>query len=96
MPAERNLLGLQRRLLAALQEPIFGDSRSRSELPDRAGAVSEAFIQTANDLIAPSPTLQPVERLELYHRQYWYRLLDSIAEDFMGCNCCWAGRPSGG
>jgi hypothetical protein len=26
--------------------------------------------------------LAPVERLELYHRQYWYRLLDSLAEDF--------------
>jgi hypothetical protein len=26
--------------------------------------------------------VQPEERLELYHRQYWYRLLDSIEEDF--------------
>jgi len=68
--------------MTVLREPIYGDSRARSELAPRRGAVSAAFVSTANGLIAPSATLQPIERLELYHRQYWYRLLDSIAEDF--------------
>lgn len=68
--------------MAALREPIFGDSRSRTELPPREGDVSGDFARTAGELIAPSATLAPAERLELYHRQYWYRLLDSIAEDF--------------
>ena len=84
MPADRNLLGLQRRFMAALREPIFDESRGRSDLPPRNGAVSAAFVDTAEALIAPSATMEPVERLELYHRQYWYRLLDSIAEDFPG------------
>jgi hypothetical protein len=66
----------------ALVEPIYGDSRIRSDLPPRGGAVSADFLATARDLIAPSPTLSSTERLELYHRQYWYRLLDSLAEDF--------------
>jgi hypothetical protein len=70
--------------MAALREPIFGDSRSRSELPPREGDVSATFTRTADALITPSATLAPVERLELYHRQYWYRLLDSLAEDFPG------------
>jgi hypothetical protein len=82
MGSEGTLLGLQRRFMAALTEPIYGDSRERSQLPPRPGDVSEAFAETATTLITPSPTLQPVERLELYHRQYWYRLLDSLAEDF--------------
>jgi hypothetical protein len=83
VPAELDdLLGLQRRFLAALGEPVFGDSRERTDLPPRAGEVSAAFAATAADLLTPSPTLAPVERLELYHRQYWYRLLDSIADDF--------------
>lgn len=82
MQAETNLLGLQRRFVAALREPIFGDSRERSELPPRDGDVSAVFVRTADELITPSMTLAPTERLELYHRQYWYRLLDSIAEDF--------------
>ncbi len=82
MPPDPNLLFLQRRFLACLQEPIFGESRARSALPPREGTVSRGFVQAAEALIAPSKTLRPVERLELYHRQYWYRLLDSIAEDF--------------
>jgi hypothetical protein len=82
MRAEADLLTLQRRFMAALGEPIYGDSRARSELPARSGEVSAVFTRTADDLITPSALLAPVERLELYHRQYWYRLLDSIAEDF--------------
>jgi hypothetical protein len=82
--AEPRLLSLQRRFMAALREPIFEDSRERSELPPRAGAVSEEFTRTAEALITPSAMLKPVERLELYHPQYWYRLLESIAEDFTG------------
>ncbi len=82
MQAESRLLTLQRHVLTALLEPIYGDSRSRSALPPREGGVSDRFVATANRYITPSATLKPVERLELYHRQYWYRLLDSIAEDF--------------
>jgi hypothetical protein len=77
-----DLLTLQRRVLAALQEPIVGDSRRRSELPARALSLSEDFARTARDYITPSATLRPDERLELYHRQYWYRLLESLDEDF--------------
>jgi hypothetical protein len=82
MRGDAGLLTLQRRFMAALREPIYGQSRARSELPERSGDVSAAFVRTAEELITPSARLAPVERLELYHRQYWYRLLDSIAEDF--------------
>jgi hypothetical protein len=82
MQVDTELLELQRRFMTALREPIYGDSRERSELPVRSGEVSSTFVATAEALIAPSATLEPTERLELYHRQYWYRLLDSIAEDF--------------
>jgi hypothetical protein len=82
MRGDAGLLSLQRRFMAALREPIYGQSRARSELPERSGDVSVAFTRTAEELITPSAMLAPIERLELYHRQYWYRLLDSIAEDF--------------
>ncbi|MBI5505172.1 MAG: putative DNA-binding domain-containing protein [Deltaproteobacteria bacterium] len=82
MRAECELLTLQRRFMTVLREPIFDESRARSELPRRRGSVSARFVETAGDLLTPSVALRPVERLELYHRQYWYRLLDSIAEDF--------------
>jgi hypothetical protein len=77
-----DLYAMQVRFMAALREPIVGESRSRSELPERPLRLSPDFRRTASDLISPSATLEPVERLELYHRQYWYRLLDSLAEDF--------------
>lgn len=79
---ETNLYNTQRQFFAALKEPIFAESRDRTDLPARQGQVSQNFIATAQKLIRPSAALRPVERLELYHRQYWYRLLDSIAEDF--------------
>lgn len=82
MPSEIDLLSMQRDFLRALREPIFGESRVATALARRAGKNSDAFRLTANRHLRPSATLQPVERLELYHRQYWYRLLDSLAEDF--------------
>src|SRR5260370_32290524 len=33
---------------------------------------------------SPSATLSSVERLEIYNRQYWFRLYDSFEEDFPG------------
>ena len=35
-------------------------------------------------LVKPSRTLQPLERVEIYNRMYWFRLLDSLAQDFPG------------
>lgn len=32
--------------------------------------------------IAPSPTLAPHQRIELYHQQYWWRLLNTLQESF--------------
>lgn len=32
--------------------------------------------------IAPSPTLEPYRRIELYHQQYWWRLLNILQESF--------------
>jgi hypothetical protein len=34
--------------------------------------------------LKPNGGLSSLERLEIYHRQYWHRLLDSLAEDFPG------------
>ena len=82
MPDNSELLQMQRHFMAALREPIYAESRSKTALPAREGQNSSGFTKTAKEYLTPSATLSPVERLELYHRQYWYRLLDSIAEDF--------------
>ena len=51
-------------------------------LAARRGEPSASFVATATRHLSPSATLDPVERLDLYHRQYWYRVLDSLQEDF--------------
>lgn len=44
----------------------------------------EEFNQAAEQLFKPSWSLSSVDRLEIYNRQYWYRVLDSMLDDFPG------------
>ena len=37
-----------------------------------------------SSFIKPNPRLTSFERLEIYNRQYWFRILDCIGEDFPG------------
>lgn len=36
----------------------------------------------AAEHIAPSPTLQSIERIQIYNQQYWWRLLNTLHESF--------------
>jgi len=53
-----------------------------------AGAVMSPFHASisaeAKQLVKPNDRLTSTERLNIYHRQYWYRILDSFNEDFPG------------
>jgi hypothetical protein len=44
----------------------------------------EEFNKAANELFKPSWSLSSIDRLEVYNRQYWYRVLDSMLDDFPG------------
>jgi hypothetical protein len=59
---------------------LRGDSRERTDGP-RAWDGLAGFVATAEALLTPSAALDPVARLELYHRQCRYAA-DSLAEDF--------------
>lgn len=74
----------QREFFGALLMPLRGTSRASTELPPSEEPHDSAFIATADRLLRHSPTLEPAECLELYHRQYWFRILDSLEEDFPG------------
>lgn len=76
------LLATQRRFLGALLEPLSGENRDLAELPPGPAAPSDAFHATADELLHSTPEVHARERLGLYHRQYWFRLIDSLAEDF--------------
>ncbi len=78
----RPLEQIQREFFAALQMPLRGRSRASTELAPVEEGHSLEFLAKAEELLRHGPNLQPAESLELYHRQYWFRILDSIAEDF--------------
>src|SRR3954469_2873375 len=73
------LLKLQRTMARAVMQPLTADERSQRTAPD--GSAMRAY---ASRFIKPNDRLTSVERLEIYNRQYWFRLLSSMAEDFPG------------
>jgi hypothetical protein len=73
---------LQREFFAALRMPLRGTSRRSTSLPPCEDGHAPEFLATAERLMLPGDNLSSAERLELYHRQYWFRVLDSLADDF--------------
>ncbi|HEV2276583.1 MAG TPA: putative DNA-binding domain-containing protein [Acidobacteriaceae bacterium] len=70
---------IQRRMAAAVMHPL-----TRAEtMPRRRrdGALNHA---EAEAIIRPNDRLTSFERLEIYNRQYWFRLYTSFEEDFPG------------
>ena len=39
-------------------------------------------LQEASHFIAPSKALNPLERIQIYHQQYWWRLLKCLQQNF--------------
>jgi len=78
----RPLDEIQREFFSAVQMPLRGRSRESTELAPNDEGHSPVFFAIADELMKPGSNLSSAERLELYHRQYWFRLLDSVAEDF--------------
>jgi len=74
-----NLDQIQRQMLHAVQQPLTADEQSRSH--DLNG---RSMAEIAAGIIKPNDRLTSFERLEIYNRQYWFRLLSSMAEDFTG------------
>ena len=52
-----------------ISQPMQEDSK----LPD---------VKEASHYLLPSPTLEPKRRIEIYHQQYWWRLLRILQENF--------------
>ncbi len=76
-PQSMSLAELQRQMAAAVMMPLTADEDMRAQAPD-----GRPMAAVAAGFIAPNSLLTPFERLEIYNRQYWYRVLDALAEDF--------------
>jgi hypothetical protein len=73
------LLELQRRMAAAVMLPLTGTDTMQRKTRDGRSMKAEAAA-----FIKPNDRLTSFERLEIYNRQYWFRILSAFAEDFPG------------
>ena len=74
-----SLLSLQRRMARAVMAPLTPNARMRRLAPD-----GRPMHRVAAGFIKPNDRLTSFERLEIYNRQYWFRILSGFAEDFPG------------
>ena len=73
------LLEIQRRVAAAILHPL-----TKAETMPRRRRDGASNAHEAEALIKPNDRLNSFERLEIYNRQYWFRLYSSFEEDFPG------------
>ncbi|MBI3875730.1 MAG: hypothetical protein HY300_07170 [Verrucomicrobia bacterium] len=48
----------------------------------------------AHGFIKPNDRLASFERLEIYNRQYWVRVMECLHEDYLGVHSCSANGAS--
>ncbi|MFT3782302.1 MAG: DNA-binding domain-containing protein [Nibricoccus sp.] len=75
----RDLGSWQRTMHAAITRPL-----AKGDLAERRWFDGSSSARAMAKLVKPSRTLRPIERVEIYNRMYWFRLLDSLGQDFPG------------
>jgi len=73
------LAEIQRRMAAAVMHPL-----TRAETMPRRRRNGVSNQAEAESIIRPNDRLTSFERLEIYNRQYWFRLYTCFEEDFPG------------
>jgi hypothetical protein len=74
-----SLLSLQRTMARAVMQPLTASEKMRKVAPN-----GEPMARHAARFIKPNDRLTSFERLEIYNRQYWFRLMAGLMEDFPG------------
>ena len=75
------LAAAQALMVANITRPLVTDENDHHE---PKSIRDEQFDNAANQLFKPSWSLTSIDRMEIYNRQYWYRVLDSMLDDFPG------------
>jgi hypothetical protein len=70
---------LQHRMAKAVMQPLTSREQMR-----RRNSAGQSNAAEADQFIRPNDRLTSFERLEIYNRQYWFRLFSSFEEDFPG------------
>lgn len=74
-----NLDRIQRNMFDAVRQPLTASEGMRQRTSD-----GRSLRRIAEEIIKPNDRLTSFERLEIYNRQYWFRVLAALAEDFEG------------
>jgi hypothetical protein len=74
-----NLSDIQRLMAQSIMRPLTDDDRMQTEW-----TTGKSTEEIAASFIKPNDRLTSFERLEIYNRQYWFRLLDCLYEDYPG------------
>ncbi len=73
------LLELQRKMATAVMQPLTKNYTMRKKT-----AAGKSMHSEAASFIKPHDRLTSFGRLEIYNRQYWFRLISAFSEDFPG------------
>jgi hypothetical protein len=97
-----NLVELQHRMFETILQPLTAGEQMQACSRD-----GRPMHEVAAEFIKPNDRLSSFERLEIYNRQYWFRVLGALDEDFPGlrtiigqrrfeamCKAYLADRPS--
>lgn len=74
-----SLMQLQRIMARAVMQPLTSAERMQQRAPGGG-----SMRKYASRFIKPNDRLSSFERLEIYNRQYWFRVLSALGEDFPG------------
>jgi len=74
-----NLDQIQREMLDAVRQPLTPGEQMRKK-----SLGGHSMQEKAKRIIKPNTRLTSFERLEIYNRQYWFRILSALSEDFPG------------
>src|SRR5437868_3683277 len=72
-----SLAETQRLFASVVMRRLTPNYRTQKKLPDNRPTAA-----LAESIIKPNDRLSSLERLEIYNRQYWFRLIDCFDEDF--------------
>jgi hypothetical protein len=76
-----NLLELQRRMSQDVMRPLTSDFAMQTTTEQGLPSA-----EVAAGYIKPNSRLTSFERLEIYNRQYWFRVIAAVSEDFPALN----------
>jgi len=88
--SHRALKQLQRRMAAAVMRPLTPRTTMQKTWTD-----GRPMKDVAAEFIKPNDRVSSFERLEIYNKQYWFRLLDSFYEDYPGLHAVLGDKKFG-